>query len=79
MVHKNGCGCGPNCGCGHGGKRDTGCRCGPVCGCGTTVGKAYNVKGQNFLSPKNKTLADGFWTAGQSVKSVKGVKYGKKK
>lgn len=44
------------------------------CGCGSikdVVNEAYNVKGENFLSPKNKTIADGFWNAGQSKKGGK--------
>lgn len=45
------------------------------CGCGdmkTIIKDAYNVKGENFLSPTNKTIADGFWTAGQSNKLTEG-------
>jgi hypothetical protein len=25
----------------------------------------YELKGENYLSPNNKTMASGFWSAGQ--------------
>ena len=46
------------------------------CGCSgsmkSVIDKVYNMGGENYLSPHNKSIADGFWTAGQSEKLGKG-------
>ena len=43
---------------------------GTDCGCGShsmrdVITGIYKMKGENYLSPHNKTMAKGFWSAGQ--------------
>lgn len=50
---------------------------GSDCGCGCShkmrdvIKGIYEMKGENYLSPKNKTMASGFWSAGQPKKGGK--------
>lgn len=50
---------------------------GKNCGCGChskgprmreVITGIYELKGENYLSPENKTMAEGFWSAGQPGK-----------
>ena len=48
--------------CGHTGKHH---------GMRDVITNIYEMKGENYLSPTNKTMAEGFWSAGQPKKGGK--------
>lgn len=61
------------------------------CGCGHKAGyhkggktmkdvinNVYNMKGENYLDPTNKSIAEGFWSAGQPGRKNFHSKYGGK-
>ena len=62
------------------------------CGCGHKAGShketttmkdvidsIYNMKGENYLDPGNKSISEGFWSAGQPNKTKFYAKYGSNK
>lgn len=62
-----------------------------VCGCGISgkhshkdgkghkmtdiINSVYEMKGENYLDPNNKTMAEGFWSAGQPGHKKGGMGY----
>lgn len=59
------------------------------CGCGKdgyhkhsmkeVINGVYQLKGENYLDPRNKVMSEGFWSAGQPKKKNFGSKYGGKR